>query len=598
MPKRRKLKAPSDLGSKRSKVTVAEPFQPPVNRVEMSKVKVLAEPNKSRNDKKDYRVIQLENGLKCLLISDAAYPLDKLDQEEEEAGDEEEEEEGESDGNEEGESDEEEDDDDDDGGKPSKNMSATGLKMSAAGLSVHMGSFSDPADIPGLAHFLEHMVFMGSQKYPDENGFDSFIARHGGYDNASTDTETTVFYFETPRRHFREGLDRFAQFFISPLMKQDAMAREREAVDSEFQMALPSDNNRSCQVLGGLAKPGHPMAKFMWGNKASLSPAGLSDEQMHARLHEFWVRHYTAQAMYLTVQSQQGLDTLQDWAVNSFSSVPNNGLEREQFHELTEPFATPGWAKLYRMVPVKSEYRVELSWALPAVMGEYRSKPLHYLAHLLGHEGKGSLMSLLRRKVWALSLTAGNAGDGFEYNSCYSLMPITISLTREGWQQVGQVIRAVLSYLAVLAAAPPSERLFKEIQRIEELGFTFGEEQQAAENVENLCENMAFYPPERYLDGDDLLFDFDPAVIESCLSGLAADRMNVVLRSKEVAAESLDKVEPWFGTPYSCSEVPEAWKEVCPELMKEFHLPEPNPFIPGDLGLCPAEERLEQGKAL
>ena len=83
--------------------------------------------------------------------------------------------------------------------------SSSGLKKSAAGLCVSAGSFSDPSDMPGLAHFLEHMVFMGSEKYPDENSFDDFIQRTGGTDNAHTDCETTVFYFETQRKSFREG---------------------------------------------------------------------------------------------------------------------------------------------------------------------------------------------------------------------------------------------------------------------------------------------------------------------------------------------------------------------------------------------------------
>jgi secreted Zn-dependent insulinase-like peptidase len=49
------------------------------------------------------------------------------------------------------------------------------------------------------------MVFMGSKKYPDENSFDDFIQKHGGTDNAATDCETTVFYFEAQRKHFQEG---------------------------------------------------------------------------------------------------------------------------------------------------------------------------------------------------------------------------------------------------------------------------------------------------------------------------------------------------------------------------------------------------------
>lgn len=47
--------------------------------------------------------------------------------------------------------------------------------QAAVGLCVGVGSFSDPPEIPGLAHFLEHMVFMGSEKFPSENDFDKFL---------------------------------------------------------------------------------------------------------------------------------------------------------------------------------------------------------------------------------------------------------------------------------------------------------------------------------------------------------------------------------------------------------------------------------------
>ena len=49
---------------------------------------------------------------------------------------------------------------------------------------------------------------MGSLKYPDENGFDAFLKKHGGSDNASTDCERTVFQFDVQRKSFKEALDR------------------------------------------------------------------------------------------------------------------------------------------------------------------------------------------------------------------------------------------------------------------------------------------------------------------------------------------------------------------------------------------------------
>ncbi|RLW05719.1 hypothetical protein DV515_00004742 [Chloebia gouldiae] len=165
-------------------------------------------------------------------------------------------------------------------------------KQSAAALCVAVGSFSDPEDLPGLAHFLEHMVFMGSLKYPDENGFDAFLKKHGGGDNASTDCERTVFQFDVQRKYFKEALDRWAQFFIHPLMIRDAIDREVEAVDS--------------------------------GNADTLKhEPKMKNIDTYTRLREFWQRHYSAHYMTLVVQSKETLDTLEKWVTEIFSEIPN-----------------------------------------------------------------------------------------------------------------------------------------------------------------------------------------------------------------------------------------------------------------------------------
>ncbi|KAK5886560.1 hypothetical protein CesoFtcFv8_017583 [Champsocephalus esox] len=260
---------------------------------------------KSPSDPKQYRYIVLDNGLRALLISDYSNQVpsegddsEEDDEEEEEEDDEsgdEMEEEFEEDDDEEGGSDGEEDCDE---GKKKKRSSE---KQSAAALCVGVGSFSDPNDLPGLAHFLEHMVFMGSEKYPSENGFDAFLKKHGGSDNASTDCERTIFQFDVQRKSFKEALDRWAQFFICPLMIRDAIDREVEAVDSEYQLAKPSDSHRKEMLFGSLAKPGHPMGKFCWGNAQTLKQEPKEKKiNVYKRLRAFWKKHYSAHSLFLS----------------------------------------------------------------------------------------------------------------------------------------------------------------------------------------------------------------------------------------------------------------------------------------------------------
>ena len=52
---------------------------------------------------------------------------------------------------------------------------------------VGVGSLSDPANMQGLSHYLEHMLFMGSEQFPDENDYDSFLSKNGGGSNAYTE---------------------------------------------------------------------------------------------------------------------------------------------------------------------------------------------------------------------------------------------------------------------------------------------------------------------------------------------------------------------------------------------------------------------------
>ncbi|XP_035987656.1 nardilysin b [Fundulus heteroclitus] len=481
-------------------------------------------------------------------------------------------------------------------------------KQAAAALCVSVGSFSDPEDLPGLAHFLEHMVFMGSEKYPAENDFDAFLKKHGGSDNASTDCERTIFQFDVQRKYFRDALDRWAQFFICPLMIEDAVDRELEAVDSEYQLARPSDSHRKEMLFGSLAKPGHPMGKFCWGNAQTLKHEPREKQiNTYERLRDFWKRHYSAHYMTLAVQSRESLDTLEEWVREIFIKIPNNGEPRPDFSHLQQPFDTPAFHKLYRVVPVRKVHALTISWAVPPQGKHYRVKPLHYISWLIGHEGAGSILSLLRKRCWALALFGGNSETGFDQNSTYSIFSVSITLTDEGYQNFYQVVHLVFQYLKMLQTQGPQQRIYEEIQKIEDNEFRYQEQTDPVDFVENICENMQLFPKQDFLTGDQLMFHYDPQVIGAALSLLTPLRANLLLLSPENEGRCPLR-EKWFGTSYSCEDIPEEWEqrwEADLELNPDLHLPAENRFIATDFNLktsdCPDTEfpvrilDLEQG---
>ena len=131
-------------------------------------------------------------------------------------------------------------------------------------MSVSVGSFSDPPEAQGLSHFLEHLVFMGSERFPDENAYDAYLQQHGGGSNAYTEAEQTVFHFDCAPSAFHGALQRFAAQFEAPLCAESATEREVRAVDSEFTQAQQSDGARLLQVQCADAPADHPAALFSW----------------------------------------------------------------------------------------------------------------------------------------------------------------------------------------------------------------------------------------------------------------------------------------------------------------------------------------------
>ncbi|CAF4281384.1 unnamed protein product, partial [Adineta steineri] len=211
-------------------------------------------------------------------------------------------------------------------------ISHPNIDKAAAALDVSVGSLADPRDVPGIAHFLEHMLFMGSSKYPGEDEYSKLIKGNGGYFNAFTSGDHTNYYFDINPSLLPEALDIFAQFFISPLFSASSIDREIQAVNSEYEGNLSDDGWRVYQLEKSTSDPQHPYSGFAIGNLESLRTTpkqrGIDIRQV---LLDFHKAQYSSNRMSLTVLGNQSLDELQSLVMKSFNDVPNKKLKQVKY---------------------------------------------------------------------------------------------------------------------------------------------------------------------------------------------------------------------------------------------------------------------------
>ena len=184
------------------------------------------------------------------------------------------------------------------------------LRRCAAVLRVAAGSHDAPLAWPGLAHFLEHLLFLGTERFPAGEGLMAYVQRHGGQVNASTRERTTEFFFELPVSTFADGLVRLADMLTHPRLTTDDQLREREVLHAEF-VAWSQDARAQQHValMKGLAVD-HPLRGFHAGNRDSLP---VEREAFQQALREFHQHFYQSGQMTLSLagpQSQQDLEAL------------------------------------------------------------------------------------------------------------------------------------------------------------------------------------------------------------------------------------------------------------------------------------------------
>ncbi|KIZ01680.1 insulysin [Monoraphidium neglectum] len=176
--------------------------------------------------------------------------------------------------------------------------------------------------------------------------------------------QDTNYQFDVNADSLEPALDRFAQFFICPLISADGVEREIKAVDSEHGKNLVADAWRQHQLAKHTANKGHPYAKFFTGNLETLMTAPTAaGVDVRARVAEFHARHYSANLMRLAVYGKETLDELEAMVRSQFGAVANNNLPVPSFPE--DVFLSEHLGCLLRVVPVREGHVLQMDWDTP-----------------------------------------------------------------------------------------------------------------------------------------------------------------------------------------------------------------------------------------
>ncbi|KRZ08336.1 Insulin-degrading enzyme [Trichinella zimbabwensis] len=484
---------------------------------------------KSPEDKRSYRGLELNNGLKVLLISD-----------------------------------------------PTADKAAASLDVSA-------GHMMDPSDMPGLAHFCEHMLFLGTKKYPKDNEYQSYLVAHGGNSNAYTSTDHTNYHFDVTPEFLGGALDRFAQFFIEPLFTVDATEREVNAVDSEMRGNLQSDSWRDYQLERHLSNPKHDYNKFGTGTRKTLLDDVLSrGEDPREALLKFYQNHYSANLMALCIMGKESLDELQAAYVPTFASIENKKLEKIVWKE--HPFTAKELGFRVDVVPVKDLRSINFCFPLPDLHEHYTSNPGHYIGHLLGHEASGSLLSELKKHGWVNTLTAGprTAARGFWFFS------IDVEVTESGLEHVDDIAQLVFEYISLVRTEGVQEWIHRECEDLNKIEFRFKDKEQPMNLTTYLASALQLYPMQDVMFGPFRMDQYRPELVHMVLDQLRPDNMLMTVTSKSFD-NVVDSVEPWYGTRYRKQPLDGQFLQRCHCSgggSSKFKLPDRNAFIPTDFTLA------------
>jgi protease-3 len=441
-------------------------------------------------------------------------------------------------------------------------------EVAAVSLAVGVGSYQDPDAQLGLAHYLEHMLFLGTEKYPEPNSFQKFVDGNAGVWNAYTARDHTNYFFQLKADQLDQALDYFSDYFRAPTFDPQYSDKERNAVNSEWSMGRTNDSWIMYRIGGLTSNPAHPAHRLTVGNLETLSdkPGSLLQDELRA----FYNRYYSANNMKLTIVGNQSQAVLKALAEKHFSSIPNKNIEHPKVKVQGLTQAEQG--QHIHVKTLKDLKQLFIEFPIADNSDLWRVKPNGYLHYLISSEEPGTLGEQLRSQGLVNSVSANVSPDEYGIDGTFS---VYIELTEKGMSNKEQIISSVFAYIDLIKAKGIDQRYYREIKAMWEKDFSSAEKQQPLQQATNLSPKQFEYPVANLLNSDYVYERFDEKAIKSVLKQLTPVRARIWhVSNTEVTDQPVPYYEGSYAVKKFTADELKNWKKTGKTL--KFQLPPEN----------------------
>jgi len=342
-----------------------------------------------------------------------------------------------------------------------KNITTTGCT-----LTVNIGFMYDT--INGIAHFLEHMLFMGSKKYPKENEFSEYISSIGGMYNAFTSYDRTAYHFICNTEYFSKVFDIFINFFIEPLFNESSISREINAVDAEHNKNIGIDIWRLERLIELAGKK--PLKNFHTGSEKTLNVKNI-----RGYLVDFFEKYYSSNIMNIVIFSSKPIEEIEE-IIKTSKLIKNKNIKPEIFGQLYE---TP---KLVRFNTISKNKFLSIIWNYCYSNEDLLCNIPNYVLKMLESESSGTLLNILKKNEL---INDSIITTEVKYNGSI-LIKINLQLTNSGKEKINEIVNTLFDYIDKIRKNDKIEKYYNQFRNVNNYKFLFSDNQNSLEYLIDL----------------------------------------------------------------------------------------------------------------